>query len=317
MKKAILIIPLIIFISLEICSSWRSDLVNTDCMQFLVVDFTWVCKWTERYNDFKNNSSTVNEIEKKCDPYRDVQLFLDECDCKNYSWVKTMEEYCEAHRDVFLSTNSYLSYIANKAQEEFEKNQLEAEAKQKELEEKQRELEERLKLQEEKEESTTKDISTDNVNVDGNSINNNSIENKVESYQINKSEIEQAINWMYDKWLTVFNEPISFHAYNWLRRDEAAKFFVKYAKEVMGMIPDYSKQWCSFKDLDQAWSDLKDIIVESCQLWLFQWNKWKFMPTQQLTNAQAITVFMRLREWYKDESLFYQKFHKIVEQTII
>ena len=26
------------------------------------------------------------------------------------------------------------------------------------------------------------------------------------------------------------------------------------------------------------------------------------MPDQLLTNAQALTVFMRLREWYKDES---------------
>ncbi len=118
----------------------------------------------------------------------------------------------------------------------------------------------------------------------------------------NIPELNKAISRMYENWLTIFNDPESFMAYNWLRRDEAAKFFVKYAKEVMGMIPDYSKQWCTFKDLDQAWSDLKDVIVESCQLWLFQWSKWKFMPTQQLTNAQAITVFMRLREWYKDES---------------
>ena len=118
----------------------------------------------------------------------------------------------------------------------------------------------------------------------------------------NLPELNQAILWMYEKWLTIFNDPESFMASNWLRRDEAAKFFVRYAKEVMGMVPDYSKQWCTFKDLDQARSDLKDVIVESCQLWLFQWSKWKFMPTQQLTNAQALTVFMRLREWYKDES---------------
>lgn len=118
----------------------------------------------------------------------------------------------------------------------------------------------------------------------------------------NLPELNQAISWMYEKWLTVFNEPESFMASRWLRRDEAAKFYVQYAKQVMWKTPDYSKQWCNFKDLNEAWSDLKDIIVESCQLWLFQWNNWKFMPTQQLTNAQAITVFMRLREWYKDES---------------
>lgn len=115
-------------------------------------------------------------------------------------------------------------------------------------------------------------------------------------------ELNKAINRMYENWLTIFNDPESFMAYNWLRRDEASKFFVRYVKEVMWQIPDYSKQWCSFKDLDKAWPDLKDVVVEACQLWLFQWYKWNFMPDQFLTNAQALTVFMRLREWYKDES---------------
>lgn len=118
----------------------------------------------------------------------------------------------------------------------------------------------------------------------------------------NLPELNQAILRMYEKWLTIFNEPESFMASRWLRRDEAAKFYVQYAKQVMWKTPDYSRQWCNFKDLGEAWSDLKDIIVESCQLWLFQWSNWKFMPTQQLTNAQAITVFMRLLEWYKDET---------------
>jgi hypothetical protein len=115
-------------------------------------------------------------------------------------------------------------------------------------------------------------------------------------------ELSNAVKWMYDNNLTKFANPEDFMASRWLRRDEAAKFYVQYAKQVMWKTPDYSKQWCNFKDLNEAWSDLKDIIVESCQLWLFQWNNWKFMPTQQLTNAQALTVFMRLREWYKDET---------------
>ncbi len=127
-------------------------------------------------------------------------------------------------------------------------------------------------------------------------------ENKDDNTKNNIPELNKAINWMYEKWLTMFNNPESFMYTNWLRRDEASKFFVKYTKEVMWQTPDYSKKWCSFKDLDKAWTDLKDIIVEACQLWLFQWYKWNFMPDQLLTNAQALTVFMRLREWYKDES---------------
>lgn len=116
-----------------------------------------------------------------------------------------------------------------------------------------------------------------------------------------EQELQDSINWMYDNWLTKFNTPDSFMYKRWLRRDEAAKFFVQYAK-LMWKTPDYSKKWCNFKDLNQAWDDLRDIIIESCQLWLFQWYNGKFMPTQNLTNAQAIAVFMRLKEWFKDES---------------
>ena len=115
------------------------------------------------------------------------------------------------------------------------------------------------------------------------------------------SEMEEAVQWMYNAWMTKFNEPNSFMATKSLRRDEASKFFVRFAKDILWKTPDTSKD-CKFSDLDKAWSDLKWEIVEACQLWLFQWAKWKFMPEQQLTNAQAITVFMRMFEWYKDES---------------
>jgi hypothetical protein len=62
---------------------------------------------------------------------------------------------------------------------------------------------------------------------------------------------------------------------------------------------------------------LKDIVVEACQLWLFQWYKWNFMPTDKLTNAQAITVFMRLIDWYKDESWdhFANEYYKIARES--
>ena len=116
------------------------------------------------------------------------------------------------------------------------------------------------------------------------------------------NELKAAINWMYSKWLTIFNTPESFMYQNWLRRDEAAKFFVKYAKEILGKTPDTSRLWCDFFDLSKAWPDLQEIVVESCQLWLFQWYQGHFMPDQQLTNAQALAVFIRMIDWWKDET---------------
>jgi hypothetical protein len=120
--------------------------------------------------------------------------------------------------------------------------------------------------------------------------------------QIWLNELKLAINRMYSKWLTIFNTPESFMYQNWLRRDEAAKFFVKYAKEILGRTPDTSRLWCDFFDLSKARPDLQEIVIESCQLWLFQWYQWHFMPDQQLTNAQALAVFIRMIDWWKDET---------------
>ena len=101
-----------------------------------------------------------------------------------------------------------------------------------------------------------------------------------------------------------------------LRRDEATKFFVQYATQVLWLNPDTNKTSCDFNDLNSARADLKDLIKESCQLWLFQWSNWKFMPTQSLTNAQAITVLMRMIVGMQDETQwsFAQKYFEKAQE---
>jgi len=116
------------------------------------------------------------------------------------------------------------------------------------------------------------------------------------------SQLDQAISRMNQNWLTKFTNATDFMATKSLRRDEASKFFVQYAKEIKGLTPDTSKTTCNFTDLSKARPDLKDIIKEACQLGLFQWSNGKFMPTQSLTNAQAITVLIRMIDWKKDET---------------
>ena len=79
-----------------------------------------------------------------------------------------------------------------------------------------------------------------------------------------------------------------------MRRDEAAKFFVKVA-EGMGKT-DYVKSAseCSFSDLNDGHADLKDVMVKSCRMGIFQGHEGKFMPTWALTNSQALAVMIRI-----------------------
>ncbi len=113
--------------------------------------------------------------------------------------------------------------------------------------------------------------------------------------------LQESISRMNNNWLTKYSNENDFRAENWLRRDEASKFFVQYAKEVLHLPLDVSNTSCDFKDLNLWHQDLQSIVKESCQLWLFQWYEGNFMPTEVLTNAQAITVLIRMIDWKKDE----------------
>jgi len=107
-------------------------------------------------------------------------------------------------------------------------------------------------------------------------------------------KVDDAISWMYENGLTIHNNKTDFNATRWLRRDEAAKFYVNFSKLLGKTTYVKTANQCVFSDINDSWSDLKDIVVESCRLWLFQGSRWKFNPKSQLTNAQAITVLVRL-----------------------
>jgi hypothetical protein len=117
------------------------------------------------------------------------------------------------------------------------------------------------------------------------------------------SKLDTAVSRMYESNLTIFDNSKDFMADKELRRDEAAKFFVKYAKEIQAAAENPSIQWCNnFTDLSEGWSDLTDIMKESCRLWLFKGHNNKFMPKDLITNWQAITVLIRIIDGMKDET---------------
>jgi len=130
--------------------------------------------------------------------------------------------------------------------------------------------------------------------------------------------VDDAIDYLYNSGLTRFSSRDEFMYNQWLRRDEAAAFFVRFVRDVLNgdldgdwfmdviddsdndTIPTDDEQ-CQFFDLDQAHTDLVDEIKESCRLGLFKGHAWKFMPTDEFSNAHAMTVLIRLIEWMQNE----------------
>jgi hypothetical protein len=115
--------------------------------------------------------------------------------------------------------------------------------------------------------------------------------------------VDDAISWMYENGLTIHNNKTDFNADRGLRRDEAAKFYVNFAKLLGRDTYVKTENQCKFSDINESRSDLKPIVIESCRLGLFQGNNGKFYPKNQLTNAQAIAVLGRILMIAEDNTL--------------
>lgn len=141
----------------------------------------------------------------------------------------------------------------------------------------------------------------DNLN---NSLKNNiiSASKYLDRLSISVWELGDAIEWLIDNWFTVAKTTDEFYYNRIVRRDEAAKFFVLFANMFNRAIVVNSDDKCIFSDLWDSHSDLKLYVINACRYWLLTWKNWKFMPRSELTNAQAITAFMRIIVWRLDEN---------------
>ena len=126
---------------------------------------------------------------------------------------------------------------------------------------------------------------------------------QVETLVIEWNE-DEIISSLHEKWITIHDTWESFNPIRSIRRDEAAKMLTLAVK----YLPSTSKlsKWkdvsCTFSDSSKAWDDLRDIIVESCEKWLFKWSNGYFNPQNSITYAQVFTVLWRMLYWMQDES---------------
>ena len=118
------------------------------------------------------------------------------------------------------------------------------------------------------------------------------------------NEYDDAVKRMHQAWLTIHSTAQAYKLDGNLRRDEAAKLFVKFLSLQTGATLENGfivSESCEFQDLDKARSDLKDSIKSACFQWIILWKNGKFSPDQTLTKAQGITILMRILEGKQSE----------------
>lgn len=138
--------------------------------------------------------------------------------------------------------------------------------------------------------------------VQDNKTNNNTTTSFEKTYNSKSDELKDAIQWMYDNWLTMRNTLQDFLPYDDITREQASKFFVEFSAKVLWKDRWMIYSYDIFSDISKANPTLKDHIIYANNMGLFQWSNWKFMPFNKLTKAQALAVAIRMVDGYLDES---------------
>lgn len=104
--------------------------------------------------------------------------------------------------------------------------------------------------------------------------------------------LDDAILRGYQQGLTQYRSSSQFRPYDTLRRDEAAKFFVKFA-EGQGQKAK-SQESCRYTDERAMIPDLRSYVVDACRYQIIKGAQGKYFPADQLSNAQAVTIIVRI-----------------------
>ena len=105
-------------------------------------------------------------------------------------------------------------------------------------------------------------------------------------------EFIEAINWMYDMWMTSYNTTEAFMPYQTITRAQVAKMLDKFATAT-NLTGINNAGSCQFSDV-ASWSEYKDSITRVCKYWIMAWSKDKFSPDKTVSKAEFVAMLIRL-----------------------
>jgi hypothetical protein len=106
-------------------------------------------------------------------------------------------------------------------------------------------------------------------------------------------ELIDAVSWGYNLGLTSYSDADAFMPYNYINREQAAKFFSEFGEQVLGLTADSSAS-CSFSDASSADASLVSSMTKACQQGIMMGYNGMFMPKNGLTRGQLATVVSRM-----------------------
>jgi len=120
--------------------------------------------------------------------------------------------------------------------------------------------------------------------------------------QATTTPLDDVISWMHSNALTQYTNTIAFWANRQIRRDEAAKLFSQFAKNILKIKTTVTSSVCTALTDVASTNTMRNYVLNACNKWYLQWSNGKFYPKASLSNAQAIATIIRMLEWTQDES---------------
>ncbi len=110
------------------------------------------------------------------------------------------------------------------------------------------------------------------------------------------TEFQQALAWMYDNGLTMYDNEENFRPEDWLTREEAAKM-IGQAFVTLWYEQTTKNTACTFIDANTIDPTLSGYVENTCKRGIFKGTTDnRFMPTQKLTRPQAMALLVRIFE---------------------
>ncbi len=122
------------------------------------------------------------------------------------------------------------------------------------------------------------------------------------------AEFLMSLRWLYDQWITKFQDPEKFMPENYLSRVDAAKMLSILSRKVFGSTKPNSEA-CAYTDISTYEDITKGQVKDACQLGIFK-SATLFNPSIWITKGQLVAVLIRMFDrksldenttpWYKN-----------------
>jgi len=127
----------------------------------------------------------------------------------------------------------------------------------------------------------------------------------------NRSELDNAIAWMYSNDLTMFSGSNTFMPDAIVTREQMAKM-ISQAYTVLWYPEKIGNNNCQFGDFSRADPSLQPFITQSCQREIIGWWWGNFHPFVTLTRAQAIAMIIRIFEGQKSDETWEPRYRNYI-----